>query len=656
MRLLPKTVTNLVTGNVIINDLLNYDGSLIILHPGTSFDLSANASGEDIAKSNHLARLVALGHIYVVDTFDLDALSVDALEIASEGALQSTSGPISTSGSVPPIHGQVLTASGSAAADWQTPGSGGLAFVTTDTTLDGNGTVGLPLGVSYSGTPNKAVKFDNTGTGIVDSSILDAITGLNVGVKITPFSTAGRGGSFIVDAGVAASTGPGGYIYLNAGDTSDTSGGGPIEITAGDEVGAMGGGGPINLTAGSASTSGSGGQISLSPGTGAGGGINGKILLNGTIAISDGTAGPGKVLTSSDAGGVASWQASTVPDVIYKMMGVSSLSNTPAMISLLGIALPDLEFGLAVDAVVVVYSVPNADGSIASIRNAETLDEITPITHSSITVISGGLATGRLAGVPALFGVVGTAFHDINMTTGVMSTAALFDVATFTSFGTDTLDNIDFQRIVRHIDTRGLIWISGTLNGGTDSFYGAIDPNSPTDFVAGSYVKLGTVTSAPYLAFGSEVAGKSTVAVLRTDGSSPYAFTVVDEAGALIYTFAGGIDADVSSPIRFDEVSSQYFLKASSSPSIYVVPFDLSSSSIQIQCASGMAMLAAGNGRVFQFSMSGATSQLYYASVTDFVWRVALTGGVAPFYSISGNNLVIFDGGFPVTVTRVKFA
>lgn len=75
MALVPSNVTLLAsfTQNVILNDVIGFDGNPITLVPNVAKDLLANAADEDLAKSAHLKNLVADGNVTVNSTFDTAA-------------------------------------------------------------------------------------------------------------------------------------------------------------------------------------------------------------------------------------------------------------------------------------------------------------------------------------------------------------------------------------------------------------------------------------------------------------------------------------------------------------------------------------------------------------------------------------------------------
>jgi hypothetical protein len=231
-----------------------------------------------------------------------------------------------------------------------------------------------------------------------------------------------------------------------------------------------------------------------------------------------------------------------------------------------------------------------------------------------------------------------------------MNTVASFDVSTFASFGSDTCDNIDAARMCCHLGTRSLIWVAGTLNAGVDSYYGAIDPDSPSDFVSGSYHKLTGVNQVPMLAPSPEVAGLSTVLVSRFDGS-PCDLSVMNESGATVYTLTGGTSSGYSWQPLLDEVNSRFLAREGAWFTVY--PLDLSSSTMVPLPASAMMGLAVGNGKIVGTAMAAASLISYYSLVLGEWKPMPNFGFSAPYYTECGRYLFLADASGPFAIQRL---
>lgn len=70
MALIPKEVTNLLSEDILLDDVRAFDESVIRLQPGITVNLLDLATDEDLAKSFHLRNLQDIGAITVVSTFD----------------------------------------------------------------------------------------------------------------------------------------------------------------------------------------------------------------------------------------------------------------------------------------------------------------------------------------------------------------------------------------------------------------------------------------------------------------------------------------------------------------------------------------------------------------------------------------------------------
>jgi hypothetical protein len=196
-------------------------------------------------------------------------------------------------------------------------------------------------------------------------------------------------------------------------------------------------------------------------------------------------------------------------------------------------ALPNSVFGLGSDCVAVGYQMPDASGNIGAIVDTTDLS-VTPISpgSSGLGAIQK-MTTGRVGSGPALFVLDIPRAFTVNTGTGVVDDTPLFDVMGF-SYGTDSLDGIAGMSALD--DSRKVIWVWGSLNGTTDSFIAAVDTDSPSDWVAGSYKKFSGVTDEMKCVALPSVASKAIIAVAKNDGGN--GITVYDETGATIATQA----------------------------------------------------------------------------------------------------------------------
>ena len=188
--------------------------------------------------------------------------------------LKSATTTVAVSSATAPSSGQVLTATSSTAATWQTPSGGGSGDV-----VGPGSAVDNTLAV-YDGTTGKLLK--DSGGSASDALIYG---GTSKGSLQPKQPASGNGHNFRLLASDAGdTTSIGGYAYLTAGNGGSTSGnGGQISIHGGS--GSVSTGGHVNLYGGS-STSGTGGSVYIYGGSTTSGTAGNVVIGNpGTVAI-----------------------------------------------------------------------------------------------------------------------------------------------------------------------------------------------------------------------------------------------------------------------------------------------------------------------------------------------------------------------------------
>jgi len=189
--------------------------------------------------------------------------------------LKSATTTVAVSSATAPSSGQVLTATSSTAATWQTPSGGG----GSGDVVGPGSAVDNTLAV-YDGTTGKLLK--DSGGSASDALIYG---GTFQGSLQPKQPASGNGHNFRLSASDAGgTTSPGGFAYLTAGNGGSTSGnGGQISIRGGS--GSVSTGGHVNLYGGS-STSGTGGSVYIYGGSTTSGTAGNVVIGNpGTVAI-----------------------------------------------------------------------------------------------------------------------------------------------------------------------------------------------------------------------------------------------------------------------------------------------------------------------------------------------------------------------------------
>jgi len=96
MASVPRVVKNLLKNEIILSDLLDFNGLPIKLSPGVNVDLFNYASDEDLAKSVNLKHLISGGDIQVIFSDVADTQSLTAVFVELQN-LQSSVADLQTS-------------------------------------------------------------------------------------------------------------------------------------------------------------------------------------------------------------------------------------------------------------------------------------------------------------------------------------------------------------------------------------------------------------------------------------------------------------------------------------------------------------------------------------------------------------------------------
>jgi hypothetical protein len=209
----------------------------------------------------------------IPSSIDATSAYIDLLKVGTSNTdnvaskLKSVTTLINIAAATAPTNGQVLTATSSTSANWQTISSGG--------------TPGLPASsIQFNSSP------PGTFTGDSRLTYNPAATMITIGAEtitaqiLTPAATipGNAGGYFLIGTGDGNGTGNGGTLLLQAGSSGfgPTGNGGETSVHGGTANSTNGNGGLVSVIAGDGSGSGAGGDILLQTGTGT---SNGRVLI-----------------------------------------------------------------------------------------------------------------------------------------------------------------------------------------------------------------------------------------------------------------------------------------------------------------------------------------------------------------------------------------